>query len=633
MVATGRRSIRRDRGEDRGVIVVATPEQSSASDPVRDTSNWIVLLFTIGISCLYLAPGLDKQWYPWDDGGLAQTAQRTLAGQLPHRDFVDTYTGGLSFFDAGVFWLFGTDLLWLRIAMIPFFILFVVATFEVARRLTPPLIAGLLTVTLVVWTVPNYSAAIPSWFNLYFAVAGVWMITKWLESNRDLWLFLAGFLGGLSIIVKIVGVYFVIGVILFLAFRVRRGDEGAAGTSGRETIRRGVVAALAVVSVVFVVWTMAPRLGWAEFVTFVVPVIAAAGAVIVTPGRGSRARDAAAIRAGGFFVAGVAVPIVLFAVPYLATGSWEGVIRDMTQSTQLRLTYAARPPLPPRWVIAVAPLAIAALFPLLRRGWRLAAMTAGLVALGVAALFARVDPFFMNPLRELLFLLAPAAAVVLVRAASRRPGDRRVELLALLLFVTVFMALIQFPFGAPIYFQYVLPLVVLTAVSFSSVTRSMWGPFGVAVVVIYLVVGVLYLQPGVRGLWRDATGGSGLAVPNVTRGRIFIPASEAATYRRVTSLLRAHARGGATIAGPDAPEIYFLADLRNPTPMIYDFLTRTSVRDRDILDAVAQDHITAIVVNHSPPFSPQYDPSLLSGLEEDFPHDVTVGQYDVRWRS
>ena len=143
------------------MIVLAAPEQSSASDPVRDTSNWIVLLFTIGISCLYLAPGLDKQWYPWDDGGLAETAQRTLAGQLPHRDFVDTYTGGLSFFDAGVFWLFGTDLLWLRIAMIPFFILFVVATFEVARRLTPPLIAGLLTVTMVVWTVPNYSAAMP----------------------------------------------------------------------------------------------------------------------------------------------------------------------------------------------------------------------------------------------------------------------------------------------------------------------------------------------------------------------------------------------------------------------------------------------------------------------------------------
>jgi hypothetical protein len=122
-------------------------------------------------------------------------------------------------------------------------------------------------------------------------------------------------------------------------------------------------------------------------------------------------------------------------------------------------------------------------------------------------------------------------------------------------------------------------------------------------------------------------------VPEVGRGHIFIPATEAATYRRVTSLLRVHARGGATIAGPDAPELYFLADLRNPTPMIYDFLTRTSVRDHDILGAIAQDGITAIVVNRSPPFSPRYNPSLLTRLEEDFPHHVSVGQYDVRWRS
>ncbi len=155
----------------------------------------------------------------------------------------------------------------------------------------------------------------------------------------------------------------------------------------------------------------------------------------------------------------------------------------------------------------------------------------------------------MNPLRELLVLLAPAAAVVLVRATSRRPADKRVGFL-LLLFVTVFMALIQFPFGAPVYFQYVLPLVMASSVlECHSIDL---GVLGVAVVVTYLVVGVLDPQPGLRGLWRDVTGGSG-AVPGSGRGRIFIPATEAATYRRVTSRLRVHARGGATIAGPDAP--------------------------------------------------------------------------------
>ena len=97
-------------------------------------------------------------------------AERVLQGQLPHRDFVDTYTGGLTFFYAGVFWLFGTDLLWLRVAMLPFFVAFVIATFYIATRIAPPLVAAVLTVAIVIWSVPNYSAAMPSWFNLYFAI-------------------------------------------------------------------------------------------------------------------------------------------------------------------------------------------------------------------------------------------------------------------------------------------------------------------------------------------------------------------------------------------------------------------------------------------------------------------------------
>ena len=108
----------------------------------------------------------------------------------------------------------------------------------------------------------------------------------------------------------------------------------------------------------------------------------------------------------------------------------------MVESTHLRLTYAAGPPLPPKWAVSLAPLVIAAFIPRLRRRWRLAAMAVGAIVLGGAAVLAHVNPFFMNPLRELLVLLAPAAAVVLVRAASRRPGDRHVELLALLLVAT-----------------------------------------------------------------------------------------------------------------------------------------------------------------------------------------------------
>ena len=54
---------------------------------------------------------------PFDDGALAQSAERLLQGQLPHRDFDEIYTGGLTFLNAGAFRLFGISLWSLRLAM------------------------------------------------------------------------------------------------------------------------------------------------------------------------------------------------------------------------------------------------------------------------------------------------------------------------------------------------------------------------------------------------------------------------------------------------------------------------------------------------------------------------------------
>lgn len=50
-----------------------------------------------------------------DEGHYGQSAVRVLAGELPHRDFHETYSGGLSYWHALLFWLFGEQLLvWRR---------------------------------------------------------------------------------------------------------------------------------------------------------------------------------------------------------------------------------------------------------------------------------------------------------------------------------------------------------------------------------------------------------------------------------------------------------------------------------------------------------------------------------------
>src|SRR5450759_3184987 len=67
-----------------------------------------VLVFLL--SALYMAHELKRGWVPWDEGTMAESAERVLHGELPHRDYHEGYTGGLSYLNAAAFPVFGTNL-------------------------------------------------------------------------------------------------------------------------------------------------------------------------------------------------------------------------------------------------------------------------------------------------------------------------------------------------------------------------------------------------------------------------------------------------------------------------------------------------------------------------------------------
>ena len=71
---------------------------------------WLVAaLVTLG-GALYAGRTIDHQWVPHDEGALAQSAERTAHGQLPHRDFEELYTGGLTQVNALAFRVLGVRL-------------------------------------------------------------------------------------------------------------------------------------------------------------------------------------------------------------------------------------------------------------------------------------------------------------------------------------------------------------------------------------------------------------------------------------------------------------------------------------------------------------------------------------------
>src|SRR5262249_20229490 len=62
----------------------------------------------------YLVPFVSRGWMPHDEGMLGQSADRVLHGDVPHVDYEEPYTGGLTWLYAGVFKIAGVDLLKLR---------------------------------------------------------------------------------------------------------------------------------------------------------------------------------------------------------------------------------------------------------------------------------------------------------------------------------------------------------------------------------------------------------------------------------------------------------------------------------------------------------------------------------------
>ena len=173
----------------------------------------------------YVAWQLDGGWIPHDEGTLAHSAERALSGELPHRDFDEGYTGGLTFLHAAALWAFGVNLLSLRLVLLLFVLAWVPALFFIASRFVGPLAAGATVLLAVAWSVPTYPASMPSWYNLFFATFGAAGLLLFVDSGRRRWLVIAGLCAGISCLVKIVGLYFVAGTLLFLAFDESQGHS------------------------------------------------------------------------------------------------------------------------------------------------------------------------------------------------------------------------------------------------------------------------------------------------------------------------------------------------------------------------------------------------------------------------
>ena len=602
------------------------------------------------LSALYMAHELKRGWVPWDEGVLAESAEHVLHGDLPHRDYHELYTGLLSYVNAGAFRVFGTNLASMRYVLFMFFLAWVPALYYAATRFVSAPVASAVTLLAVALGMPNYAAAMPSWYNLFFATFGLAALLRYVEVQSRHWLLVAGICGGISFLFKMTGLYFVAGALLFLVFR-EQFNRNTKPSPGNEIVWYRVFLVLSVFSYEALLFALLRKqANVATYLCFLLPNLAIGAAIIGCEFHGNENRN----RRFSFlfrelvpFGAGVALPIAVFLLPYVLTGSLSTFMTDLlVQPGQMLLSGSIQPNVHRLLVGSISNLLLIGVALLTRSRTALKLWEKVLLGVPLALLIpaflllAHQVRGFYQMAWNTIWVLAPFLVVLGIgllvrRFMFNRLDSVRVQQSFLILSVTAACSLIQFPYTASVYFCYVAPLVVLSA---TAVVSLMDHPPRLAVsgmMCFCFLFAVFELTPGfVFHLGSEyAPDTQMVKLPLPRAGGLRVSAATASEYEELGSLIRQHARGEYVLAAANCPEVYFLYGLRSPTRDFLGFSSDFRAGSAGLLRTLQVHHVNLVVLNYVDYMLVEPVPNdLHAALEREFPNHAEIEWFEVRWK-
>jgi len=587
-------------------------------------------------------------WISTDEGVLAHSAERVLRGELPHRDFDDVYTGGLAIFDAAVFRVLGTRLIALRVPLVVAFALWSGTVYAIARRFTSTTRAALVVLLTVVWTVPCYPAAMPSWYSLFLYTAGTAALCRYVEDRRRRWLVIAGVAGGMAITIKVTGLYYVAAVLLLLVF-LEQQDADAASRADRGTRAAGRPYRIGVAGMLLVFVAALARLilrldgGAGPLLHFVAPSAALVALLIWRDWGASgtattRRRFERLIRMVAPFLLSTALPVAAFLTPYILADAVGPLLHGVFILPQRRFQFVSLAPGNVHTIGWAIPMILLLAAPAAWwRGTRSVIVTIGLLALLVPIVASGGASYrALWQVAEHIDWIVVLVGVWLLastRATAGVPQERLAQLW-LLLAMSALSSLVRFPFAGSYYLLYFAPLAALASLAILTTRPGGAGPVPVIVATFLIVVGITCADTRRFSPSGDRWIPLRTFVPLAgSRTGIEAPRDDSAAYARTIALLQQHSPpDGYIYAGPDLPQMYFLADRRDPTRTLYDFFDDTAAHDATVLQAIDAHQVTAVAINLAITFSPPIDVRLRNALRERFPDSTVIDPFVVRWR-
>jgi hypothetical protein len=593
-------------------------------------SEFIWMVLTVVVVAVYLADFIYVRWIPQDEGTLALSADLFRHGKLPHIDFVDVYTGGLTLLHSWAFALWGVKLSSMRTMLFLAFMLAVPFYYSICRRAVSAQLSSVVTFAAVVWSVPNYAGPMPSWYVLIFSIIGCYLLLRFTETRALRWIFGFGLCAGISTLVKIIGLYQLVAALMFLSFLA--AEDMAPGD--RRSKRILPILVLGTAPMVALCLLLSPLLNVNIGIHFLVPVLMVWVAIFFSKSQEGILSDeeqpmrkflmAVAVLSFGFLV-----PIALGLWPYAVRSAWPALYAGMIELPSRRLKSVAFPLPPIQTMIAVLPVFAAFCWSFMSQrkslGYFRSVLLLSLCALLVFADDPHIYRSIWYSLRPMLAFLSIIAVWLLVNKSPTGQSERvDRHLLMLMLAVGSFGNLVQFPYAFGVYFYYFAPLLILVALFLLKACQFKLQEMHAMVLLFYTLVAVVWLNSSfVRTVGTQAVPDDWTYRMRSERAGLRVDRGTGEIYDALVSFLieRDHGRHGYIYAGPDSPELYFLSDTKNPQRVALDIFESDSRSAKDRISSyILEFQIETVVVNQSPEFSKPLDEECLKWLQGRFLH-------------
>ena len=615
----------------------------SSAEGSRDRRRSLVLLGAVlGAAVVFVLPHLFASWTPADEGVLAQSAERVMRGELPHRDFVALWSGGLDVVHALSFRLRGVALSSMREVLLIGWLVGLTAMFAIARGMLSPLASAALVLVAVGWTVPISPHPLPSWHTLFLSLVALLAVARFLQSRTTSWMVAAGAAAAAACVVKITGLYVIAAIALTIVFAVQEATPPDATARGAARSYPWVITAGLLGFFGLVVLTVAGVASANAAVHYLVPTVAIILLLLWREWRRPADADVARFRR-------LAMHVIPFVVGSLCVfGPWLGYYASQHALGELltglfvtpRVRYdVATYALPGLRSAAVSVLPFALLLvgapfvrqPLQRRdraAWWI--LVAGLCALSYDGSPSVLVVWYG------FRLMTPIVAMIAVWWLSSRdsriaiPADRR-SLTFLLVAAAVTGSLVQIPFALYTYFLYFVPMLLLALAAVSTSPSAMPREVPAGLMLFLLWFGIR--QPDSLGLpvnpERDR-----LATLAMPRGGLLVSQEDSAQYATLRQAIARHDPGEYIYVWHDSPQIYFLAGKKNPTRTMFEVFDDSTARSTPYLvDRLFRTDVRLVVLTDPAGAVRPLAPDFRAWLDSTYPLAEQVGRMQVRWRT